>query len=93
MKSVNIPVITFEELERRVVEALVHSFKNYSPEETFRSIVQNGVCKLDKDHLDKSLKSLTGYMFLETCIIEGAQNGGFVWLVSGTNAMVIKIKP
>jgi hypothetical protein len=88
-----VPLISFEEFEKRVVEHLLENYKNYELNYVFESFIKDGCPKLNKDDIGAFMKGIGAwrlYFFDPVAVDIG--DGMFYWLVSGGEAILVKYK-
>ena len=88
--NLTIPIISKEEFRKILMDHITHDKKDWSKEEIMQYMIDEGFPKLDFDRLNECLPKL--FVFLPTVAIEIGDNR-FVWVVSGSSAMLVQKEP
>ena len=90
--KIQVKIIKWDEFYKMMVEYIVDDLKDYSRENIVESLLNNGFPKLDKDDLNKFLKSMhTVFLPIPTVAVD-INDSRFYWLVNGSGAMLINKK-
>ena len=81
-------LVTVEEFKALLLSHLLHGAENYDKEELFKSLLESGFPKFDKDNLGVFMKGLQCRVFMPPLAVD-INDSMFYWLVCGTDAILV----
>jgi hypothetical protein len=88
MRTQTFKIISFVEFKKLVAIQLLRNYERMSLDTIVDDLLTEGLSKLDKDNLGKSLKGMNFQVYLDPVFVDA--DSEFCWMVSGTDAIVVK---
>lgn len=88
MKTWKTELVTVEEFKAILLTHLLHGAEHYNKEELFKSLLETGFPKFDKDNLGVFMRGLQIRVFMPPLAVD-INDSMFYWLVCGTDAILV----
>lgn len=85
-----LPIISFDEFQRKVTECLLENYKNYELRDVFQSFLDNGCPKINKEDIGQFMKNMGSWRVYIDPVCVDIGDSMFYWLVSGGDAILVK---